>query len=42
MQRRDKIVLRKIISNIDLAIQFLGETSQFKLKKFLNSTHKKN
>ena len=33
MQRRDKIVLRKIISNIDLAIKFLGETSQ---EDFLN------
>ena len=33
MQRRDKIVLQKIISNIDLAIKFLGETSQ---EDFLN------
>lgn len=28
MQRRDKIVLQKIVSNIDLATEFLGETSQ--------------
>lgn len=28
MQRRDKIVLQKICSNIDLALKFLGENSQ--------------
>ena len=28
MQRRDKIILQKIIENINLSIKFLGETSQ--------------